>query len=107
MANLNTTTQPPLFNVSDNGAVADELGSIRAKIKTLKDSQSFLESVLKDKGVSIAEGKNYRVSISYDVETQRTDWKAVATKLKPSRQLISAHSQVSVSNRIRVTAMTK
>jgi len=95
------------YNVTTDGDIADSMGELRAQIKKLQDQQSFLEGLLKAKGVTLAEGNAFRVSISYGVETSRVDWKAVAEKLNPSRQLLTAHTSVSASDRVRVTAMKK
>jgi hypothetical protein len=47
------------------------------------------------------------VSIARNVTQNRTDWKAVAAKLKPSRQLVQAHTKQSVYDRLTVTAKVK
>jgi hypothetical protein len=96
-----------VYNVTTDGDIADGLGEVRAQIKKLQDQQAFLEGLLKAKGVTLAEGDAFRVSISYGVETSRVDWKSVAEKLKPSRQLLTAHTSTSSSDRVRVTAMKK
>ena len=99
--------QPRFFDATDDGAVADELGKLRAEIDALKNSAEFLEDLLKHKGVTEAEGALFRVRISYDIETKRVSWKDVAAKLNPSRQLIQAHTRVSTSDRVLVTAKRK
>jgi hypothetical protein len=96
-----------VYNVTTDGDIADALGEVRAQIKALQDQQDFIEGLLKAKGVTLAEGRMFRVSISYGVEAARVDWKAVAEKLQPSRQLVTAHTKVSSSDRVRVTAMKK
>ena len=100
-------TNPRFFDATDDGAVADELGKLRAEIDTLKNSAEFLEGLLKHKGVTEAEGALFRVRISYDIETKRVSWKDVAAKLNPSRQLVQAHTKVSTSDRVLVTAKRK
>ena len=102
-----STTSPRFFDATDDGAVADELGKLRAEIDTLRNSAEFLEGLLKHKGVTEAEGALFRVRISYDVETRRVNWKDVAAKLNPSRQLVQAHTRVSTSDRVLVTAKRK
>jgi hypothetical protein len=96
-----------VYNVTTDGDIADALGEVRAQVKALQDQQDFLEGLLKAKGVEQAEGRLFRVSISYGVETSRVDWKAVAEKLQPSRQLVTAHTKTSTGDRVRVTAMRK
>ena len=100
-------SQPRFFDATDDGAVADELGKLRAEIDALKNSAEFLEDLLKQKGVTEAEGTFFRVRISYDVQTKRVNWKDVAAKLNPSRQLVQAHTRVSTSDRVLVTAKKK
>ena len=95
------------LNVSTDGDIADELGALRAQAKEIADQAAFLEGLLKSKGTTVAEGKRFRVSISYGVETKRTDWKAVAMKLNALPMLIDLFTKVSVSDRVRVTAPTK
>ena len=102
-----STTSPRFFDATDDGAVADELGKLRAEIDTLKKSAEFLEGLLKHKRVVEAEGALFRVRITYDIQTQRVSWKDVAAKLNPSRQLVQAHTKVSVSDRVLVTAKRK
>ena len=96
-----------LYNVTSNSEIADELGSLRAEIKQLQDSAKALEAILKETGESDFDGDLYHVSISYGVETNRVDWKSVAAKFNPSRQLVTAHTNVTVSDRVRVTAHRK
>jgi hypothetical protein len=100
-------SQPRFFDATDDGAVADELGKLRAEIDTLRNSAEFLEGLLKHKGVTEAEGALFRVRISYDIETKRVSWKDVAAKLNPSRQLVQAYTKVSTSDRVLVTAKKK
>jgi hypothetical protein len=95
------------LNVSTDGDVADELGDLRAKMKALADQAAFLEGLLKEKGVTVAEGKRYRVAITYGIETRRTDWHAVADALDAPQPLIDANTSVTLSTRVRVGAHRK
>ena len=101
------STNPRFFDATDDGSVADELGKLRAEIQELKNAAEFLEDLLKNKGVTEAEGTLFRVKISYDVQTRRVSWKDVAERLSPSRQLVQAHTRVSTSDRVLVTAKRK
>ena len=82
---------------------ADDLGQIRATLADLKDSEALLRDLLIDAGVDVVEGELFRVNV---VESSRTsvDWKAIAAKLKPSRQLVKSHTSQSVTVSVRVTA---
>ena len=102
-----TNTNPRFFNATSDAEIADELGALRAEIDELRKSASFLEDLLKHKRVTVAEGSLFRVSISYDIETARTNWRKVAEKLSPSRQLVQAHTQVTAADRVLVTAKKK
>ena len=101
------STNPRFFDATDDGAVADELGKLRAEIQELKNAADFLEGLLKHKGVTEAEGALFRVRVTYGIETKRVSWKDVAAKLSPSRQLVQAHTKISVSDRVLVTAKRK
>ena len=95
------------LNVSTDGDIADELGALRSQAKEIADQAAFLEGLLKSKGTTLAEGKRYRVAITYGVETSRVAWKQVAEGLAAPQSLIDANTSVSVSDRVRVTAHTK
>lgn len=96
-----------LFDATTDGAVADEIGALRAEIDRLRKSEAFLVDLLKRKGVDAVDGERYRVAISYDVETKRTDWHAVAERLGPSRQLVQAHTRTTTADRVRVSALKR
>lgn len=87
-----------------NEAFADRLGEIQAMIADLKAEEAGLKAILLASGEDVVEGDLFRVSMSRDIETTRVDWKAVAAKFEPSRQLVTAHSKVSTSNRVAVKA---
>lgn len=96
-----------IINITTDGDIADALGALRARIKTLKDQQAFYEGLLKEKHITEAEGETFRVTISYDVATSRVDWKSIAEKLGASQQRIAGNTNVTYSDRVRVTAKTK
>jgi len=96
-----------MYDVSTSGAIADELGKLRAEIKALKDTQSGLEALLKMNKTALAEGDNYSLTISYGVIRESVDWKAIAAKLDPSHQLITAHTKRTVFDRINLKAHSK
>jgi hypothetical protein len=100
-------TNPRFFNATTDAEIADELGALRAEIDELRKAATFLEDLLKHKHVEEAEGALFRVKISYDVRTKKVNWKEVAAKLEPSRQLIQAHTSISTSDRVLVTAKKK
>lgn len=83
--------------------LADELGIIRAQMADLKGREKDIREVLIDAGVHTLEDEQFRAVV---VESMRTtvDWKNVAAKLKPSRQLVTAHTSEREVISIRVNA---
>lgn len=100
-------TNPKLIDVSSDSRIADALGEARAALKVAQDEVKFLEGLIKSKHATELLGEKFRVKVAYDVATSRVDWKSVAEYLKPSRQLVTAHTKVSTSDRITVTAHKK
>ncbi len=83
--------------------LADELGFVRAQIADLKNRESDIRDVFIEAGVTAMEGETFRAVV---VESLRTtiNWKAVAAKLKPSRQLVTSHTTEKEVTSIRVNA---
>ncbi len=86
-----------------SGALADELGIIRAQMADLKDREREIRNDFIAAGIKSVEGETFRAMV---VESMRTsiDWKAVSAKLKPSRQLVRAHTSEKEVISIRVNA---
>jgi hypothetical protein len=101
------SANPKLINVSTSADVADALGAARAALKEAQDEVKFLETLAKASHEEVLEGRLFRVTVSRGIETRRVDWKAVAEFLQPSRQLVTAHTKVSVSDRVTCTAHKK
>lgn len=85
----------------------DRLGEIAAIMAELKVEEAAIKNALiarKALGYGKEfEGSLFRVTISHSVRST-VNWKAVATKLEPSRQLITAYTKESEVNTVRVTA---
>ena len=83
--------------------LADELGTIRAQMADLKGREKDIREVLIDAGVHTLEDEQFR---AVGVESMRTtiDWKTVAAKMEPSRQLVRAHTSEREVISIRVNA---
>ena len=77
------------YNIA--GQIADELGAIRAALADLKKREDDARAKLLELGINSAEGQLFRVTVSH-ADRERVDWAAVAEKLQPSRQLITAHT---------------
>jgi hypothetical protein len=80
----------------------DQMGQLKAQIATLeKEYDKLKSSVIEDVGVGAHEGETFRVSIS--VSSRETlDMEAVRNHLSP--QFIRAHTRVTESTTVRVTA---
>ena len=83
--------------------LADELGNIRAQLADLKDREGQIRNTFIKAGIKALEDEQFRAVV---VESLRTsiDWKSVAAKLDPSRQLVTAHTTEKEVISIRVSA---
>lgn len=90
-------------DVIEVAGLADELGSIRAQQADLKDREREIRTTLIASGIEVFEDDIFRALV---VESLRTtiDWKSVAAKLKPSRQLVTSHTSEKEVISIRVSA---
>ena len=82
--------------------LADKLGSIRSKIEELRAQEEEIRQLILQQGPCDLVGFKYIATVSA-YERQSTDWKTVAEKLKPSAQLVRAHTKTSVVQSVRVT----
>ena len=97
-----------LIDITDHAAIADAIGDARSQLAQAKDRLAFLENLLKADHVRQVNGSRYRVTIAYDIATSRTDWKAVAVKMQPSRQLVTAHTRQTITpSRVTCKALNK
>lgn len=81
---------------------ADKLGLIKAQIADLKAQEKQLKADVVANGECL-EGSLYDATPVFS-ERESVDWKAVAQKLAPSRQLVTAHTTVKPVVQVRVTA---
>lgn len=79
---------------------ADKLGFILAAKSAIEAEEKAIKGSLVDSH----EGSFYKATVSL-VETDRIDWKTVAEKLKPSRQLITAHTNHTRYKRVSVKSL--
>lgn len=82
-------------------ALADKLGSIRAKIEELKAQEEEVRQQILEQESGELVGFKYVASICVS-ERQTIDWKSVAQKLKPSTQLVTAHTRYATIQTVRV-----
>ena len=63
-----------------------------AAMAAMKKQADQLRTELEDAGLANIEGQLYRVNFAQCSGRTLTDWHGIAAKLKPSRQLIAAHT---------------
>lgn len=86
-------------------ATVDRLAEIKAQIATLQAEETELKNDLTESGAEAIEGTLHRAAICYNTTRTTTDWRAVAEHLKPSRQLIQAHTTTGQPfNTVRLSA---
>ena len=73
-------------------AAVDRLALIKAQIANLKREEDQLKDLLIDSGELVIEGQLHRAALSFCAGRELIDWKTIAAKLTPSRQLIAAHT---------------
>ena len=89
--------------VIEVAGLADELGFIRAQMADLKDRERDIRDIMIEAGVKTLEDDTFRALVVESIRTM-IDWKQVAAKLKPSRQLVTAHTTEKEVISIRVNA---
>ena len=88
-------------------AVIDRLGSVKGAIADLKAEEDALKDILIDAGIDAAEGNLYRVAITRNDGRTTVDWRSIAAKFEPSRQLVTANTTTGEPfYTIRVSART-
>lgn len=70
----------------------DRLALVKAQLADLKAEEAALKKALIDSGETIVDGAEHRAAISLVTGKTLVDWRAVAEYLKPSRQLLTAHT---------------
>ena len=81
--------------------IVDRIGALKAQIAPLEKQLKKLQDELKARGAGRYEGELYDASV-YNVERSTLDQDAVRAKLSP--QFIAAHTKVSESLTIKLTA---
>ena len=84
---------------------ADALGFLKAQIADLENKAKAEHSRLVAMGVGAHEGETFRATVSV-AERESVDWKTVAARLEPSRQLVAAHTSAKEVTTVRVVART-
>jgi hypothetical protein len=93
--------------MTDIKTIIDELGQLAAEIAELTARQDALKAELVVSGIKTDEGDLFRATVSQVFPSPRTDWQAVAQKLNPSHQLVTAHTKLAKPyTKVLVTART-
>lgn len=86
-------------------AKVDQLGAMQAAIADMKRKADKIRTELEDAGLTDIEGQLYRASFATVAGRTATDWKTIAERLNPSRQLIAAHTTTGApSTRLTIKA---
>jgi hypothetical protein len=72
--------------------LVDRLAFVKAQIASLLEQESALKQAMVDTGLAVLEGTAHRCTVSVIDGRVTTDWRSVAERLSPSRQLIAAHT---------------
>lgn len=97
---MQTTHNPSLILTSDLFAQIDQAGAISAEIKALEKQLETLKATIKAQGAGKHAGFIFQAHV-IDSDRESIDWRAIAEKLEPSRQLITAHTTRAVVQSIR------
>ena len=97
---MQTTLNPSIILTPDLFAQIDQAGSINAEIKSLEKQLETLKSAIKAHGTGKHAGFIFQAHV-IDSDRESIDWRAIAEKLDPSRQLITAHTTRAVVQSIR------
>lgn len=80
------------LNPAALAATVDALAAVKAEIARLKIREDNLKDMLIDSGETAIDGTEHRAALSYSEGRESIDWKTIAAKFAPSRQLIAAHT---------------
>lgn len=87
------------------GGIVDRLAIVKQEIADLKNEEIKLKQLLVDSGLAAVDGVYHRASVSESEGKIFIDWKTIAEKFSPSRQLIKGNtSQGEAYYTVRVTA---
>jgi hypothetical protein len=87
--------------------LVDQIGILRAQMATLAEQENVLVTQLQNAGVEVLEGNQFRITLTKIAEWKGPDWKAIAKKLNPSRQLIAANTRVMRKEHTRVNVSVR
>lgn len=86
-----------------NMTLADQLGNLQAEIEAMRAQERELKDALIDEGLGTYEGDLYDATV-FESDRPTTAWKAIATKLGASAQMIAGNTKRSIITSVRCTA---
>jgi hypothetical protein len=89
--------------------MVNRIAALDATLASLKTEREALANILKSEaggGFAEFEGATHCVTISTTLR-DTIDWKAVAAKLEPSRQLVTAHTSTKPVTTLKVVGKAK
>lgn len=90
--------------VNTAAAIADRIGELDAICAPLLKERERLVAQLKAEGAGRHVGQLWAATVSESIRTT-VDWAAVAAKLNPSRQLVTAHTRETPVITLRITGV--
>jgi hypothetical protein len=78
-------------NTPELSAIVDRIAQLKAQISDLTQEEAALKAALIESGLEAVNGSEHRAAISWTFR-KTTDWRSIAEKFDPSRQLIAAHT---------------
>jgi hypothetical protein len=78
-------------NTPELSAIVDRIAQLKAQISDLTMEEAALKAALIESGLEAVNGSEHRAAISWTFR-KTTDWRSIAEKFDPSRQLIAAHT---------------
>jgi hypothetical protein len=78
-------------NTPELAAIVDRIAQLKAQISDLTQEENALKAALIESGLEAINGTEHRAAVSWTFR-KTTDWRAIAEKFEPSRQLIAAHT---------------
>jgi len=88
-----------------NSNPVDSFGFLKAQLAELEKRADDIRAQVIALGTGAHEGETFRATVSV-ADRESVDWKTIAEKLAPSRQLVTAHTSAKSVTTVRVVAKT-
>jgi hypothetical protein len=86
-------------------ALIDAFADLKARTAALKKEEDALKAALAELPRGAYESDQFRLNV-IECEVETIDWKAIAARLEPSRQLVAAHTSSREQRSYRVGLAT-